>query len=109
MPRLRAEYERRRVTTNLCPPDGRSLLELDFRHGDKIYMTYWDDDGTEYGQCVRTFDVPGSPSGDILRLNRNSPPMSGDFEIDGDDIRALGRCLWHPEPTEDDSEDASEL
>lgn len=107
--RLRAEYEHRRVTTNLYPPGGRPLLELDFQRGDKTYMTYWYDDGTKYGQCVRIFDVPGTLSGDILRLYRNLPPLSGHFEIDGDDIRPLSCCLEHPELIEDDSEDVSEL
>ncbi|KAI5855032.1 kinase-like protein [Durotheca rogersii] len=107
--RLRAEYEHRRVTTNLYPPGGRSLLELELRRGDKSYMTYWFDDGTTYGQCVRIFDVPGTLSGDILRLYRNLPPVSGHFEIDGDDIRPLDRPFEHPELIEDDSEDVSEL
>ncbi|TFB00856.1 hypothetical protein CCMA1212_007397 [Trichoderma ghanense] len=39
----------------------------------------------------------------------NLPPRLGHFEIDGNDIRPLDRCLEHPEPTEDDSEDVSEL
>ncbi|GAB0139167.1 hypothetical protein EsDP_00007380 [Epichloe bromicola] len=107
--RLRAEYEHRRVTTNLYPPGGRPLLELDLQRGDKSFMTYWFDDGTEYGQCIRIFDVPGTLSGDILRLYRNLPHLSGHFEIDGDDIRPLNCCLEHPEPMEDDSEDVSEL
>ncbi|GAB1213055.1 hypothetical protein ATERTT37_002204 [Aspergillus terreus] len=107
--RLRAEYEHRRLTTNLYPPCGRPILELDFQRGDKTYMTYWFDDGTKYGQCVRIFDVPETLSGDILRLHRNLPPMSGHFEIDGNDIRPLDRCLEHPELIEDGSEDVSEL
>ncbi|KAI0882130.1 kinase-like domain-containing protein [Annulohypoxylon maeteangense] len=107
--RLRAEYEHRRVTTNLYPPGGRPHLELDLQRGDKSYMTYWFDDGTENGQCVRIFDVPGTLSGDILRLYRNLPPFSGHIEIDGDDIRPLSCCPEHPEFTRDDSEDVSEL
>lgn len=107
--RLRAEYEHRRVNTNLSPPGGRSLLELELQRGDKSYMTYWFVDGTELGQCVRVFDVPGTLSGDILRLHRNLPPKQGHFQIDGNVIRHLDRCLEHPEPYEDDSEDVSEL
>jgi hypothetical protein len=64
--RLRAEYEHRRVTTNLCPPGGRPHLELDLHRGDESYMTYWFDNGTKNGQCVRIFDVPGTLSGDTL-------------------------------------------
>ncbi|KAI0856185.1 kinase-like domain-containing protein [Xylaria cubensis] len=107
--RLRSEYEHRRVATNLYPPGGRSHLELELQRGDKSSMTYWFDDGTKYGQCVRVFDVPGTLSGDILRLYRNLPPMQGHFEIDGNDIRPLNHCLDHPELVEDDSEDVSEL
>jgi hypothetical protein len=44
---LRAEYEERRVRTNLCPPGGRPPLDLDVHRGDKSYMTYWYDDGTK--------------------------------------------------------------
>jgi hypothetical protein len=66
--RLRAEYAHRRATTNLYPPGGRPILEVSLQRGDKPYMTYWIDDGTKNGQCVRIFDVPGTLSGDILRL-----------------------------------------
>ncbi|KAK0727167.1 kinase-like domain-containing protein [Lasiosphaeria miniovina] len=89
--RFRAEYEHRRVTTNLYPPGGRPHLEMELQRSDKSYMTYWFNDGTKYGQCVRIFDVPGH------------------FEIDGDDIRPLNCCLEHPELIEDDFEDVSEL
>ncbi|TQV96965.1 serine/threonine protein kinase [Cordyceps javanica] len=107
--RLRAEYEQRRLATNLFPPGGQPVLELDLQRGDKSFMTFWYDDGTKHGQCVRIFDVPGTLSGDILRLHRNLPAMSGHFEVDGDDVRALNCCLEHPEVLEDDSEDVSEL
>lgn len=72
-------------------------------------MTYWFDDGTEHDQYVRIFDVPGTLSGDILRLNRNLPPLSGQFEIDGDEIRQLDHCLEYPDIIENDSEDVSEI
>ncbi|KAI0392698.1 kinase-like protein [Xylariaceae sp. FL0594] len=89
--RLRAEYEHPRLTTNLCPPGGRPILDVELHRCDKSYMIFWYDDGTEGGQCVRIFDVPGH------------------FEIDGNEIRPLGRCLEHPEDDEDDSEDVNEL
>ncbi|KAG5992454.1 hypothetical protein E4U43_003762, partial [Claviceps pusilla] len=107
--RLRAEYEQRRVNTNYAPPTGRRVLEQDFKPGEKSVVTHWYDDGTESGQCLRIFDVPGTLSGDILRLYRDLPSLSGHFEIDGDDIRPLECCLEHPEPLEDDSEDLTEL
>ncbi|KAF2240267.1 hypothetical protein BU26DRAFT_536001 [Trematosphaeria pertusa] len=73
-------------------------------------MVYWYEDGTdtEKGQCVRIWDVPGTLSGDILRLRRNLPQRKCHFEIDGDTIRALPEYLEPREPI-DDSEDISEL
>lgn len=90
--RLRAEYEHRRVTTNLYPPCSPALIEIDLKLGSKSNMTYWFEDSTEMGQCVRIWDVSGTLSGDILRLNRNLPPNPGHFEIDSNDIRQLGHC-----------------
>lgn len=108
--RLRTEYEQNRLATNLFPPAGRPCLELDVqRVGSKRFMTFWFDDGTEQGQSVRIFDVPGTLSGDILRIKRNLPSMSGHFEIDGDEIRPLSRCLEYPDFIGDDSEDVSAL
>jgi serine/threonine protein kinase len=72
-------------------------------------MTFWFEDGTELGQCVRILDVPGTLSGDILRLCRQLPSVSGHCEIDGDNIRPLDHCLKHPKLEEGDSEDVSEL
>ncbi|KAG8168850.1 hypothetical protein KVR01_001599 [Diaporthe batatas] len=106
--RLRAEYEERLLATNLGPPRGKSLLDVDVHLGDKSCMTRWYDDGTERGQCVRIFDVPDTLSGDILRLYHDLPSLSGHFEIDGDDIRPLNSFLEPPEPIDDDSEDVSD-
>ncbi|KAK4141211.1 uncharacterized protein C8A04DRAFT_39247 [Dichotomopilus funicola] len=69
---------------------------------------------TPLGRYVRLFDIPGTLSGDILRLNRNFPPSclpTGHFEIEGDTIRPLGEdtCPDPPEPLEDDSEDTTDL
>jgi hypothetical protein len=72
-------------------------------------MTFWFEDGTEHGQCVRIFDVPGTLSGDILRIKRGLPPRAGHYEIEGDEIRPLGRCLEYPDMIGDNSEDVSEL
>jgi serine/threonine protein kinase len=60
-------------------------------------------------ECVRIFDVPGRLSGDILRIKRNLPPVAGHYEIDGDEIRPLDRCLEYPDAIGDDSEDVSDL
>ncbi|OAR00471.1 hypothetical protein LLEC1_06054 [Akanthomyces lecanii] len=72
-------------------------------------MTWWFDDGTKGGQCVRIFDVPGTLSGRILRLQSDLPDRSDHYEVDGDEVRPLDRSLDRGEATEDDSEDTSEL
>ncbi len=108
--RSRAEYEERRLRTNLYPPGGRPNIDLDVHHGEKPYMTYWFEDGdSARGQCVRIFDVPGTLSGDILRLRQQLPEKPGHFEVDGNDIRELDHCLPHPDFVGDDSENVSEV
>lgn len=84
---LRDESEHRRVAKNLYPPGVLPLLELDLQRVEKSYVTYWFDEGTNDGQCVLIYDVPDTLSGDILRLDRNLPPLRGHSEIDGDDMR----------------------
>ncbi len=71
--------------------------------GDKPNVIYWFEDGTDLGQCIRLYDIPGTLSGDILRLRRHLPVVSGHFEVDGDIVRPLDRCrepleLPVPEP-----------
>ncbi|KAK0741737.1 kinase-like domain-containing protein [Apiosordaria backusii] len=115
--RLRAAYEKQRDSTNLVPPTGRPVLDNDIDIVDGIvYHTYWyertsntaaDSQGEEC-QVVRLADIPGTLSGDILRLERNLPPLDpgGDYNIIGDDIHRL----VNPPPLpcfEDDSEDIS--
>ncbi|KAM3497095.1 hypothetical protein MY10362_009539 [Beauveria mimosiformis] len=96
--RLRANYEQRRLATNLFPPSGQPVLELHLERGDKSSMTFWYDDGTKHGQCVRIFDVPGTLSGDILRLHRNLPATSGHFEVDEDDSEDVTELISKPPP-----------
>lgn len=65
---------------------------------------FWFEDGTELGQFVRLVDIPGTLSGDILRLRRDLPSVPGHFEIDGDTIRPIedppAQPTW-PEDFED--------
>jgi serine/threonine protein kinase len=68
-------------------------------------MTYWFEDGSQLHKCVRIFDVPGELSGNILRLHSQLPEKDGHFEIEGDEVRPLSRCLEHPDFGDDDSED----
>ncbi|KAI1780299.1 hypothetical protein F4818DRAFT_395304 [Hypoxylon cercidicola] len=107
--RLRADYMMRREWTNLVPPTGRPIIDLNVDVVDgTIYYTYWYEDGTPRGQCIRLVDIPGTLSGDILRLQRNMPILNGDQEIIGDQIRPLEHAPSPPD-LEDDSEDLSSL
>lgn len=107
--RLRAAYQRKRQGTNLFPPIGQPVLEMELVHGTPPSMRIWYEDGTELGRHVHLFDLPRTLSGDILRLERELPSVSGHFEIKGDMIRQLDTCPPHPEPVEDDFEDISDL
>ncbi|KAI0102613.1 kinase-like domain-containing protein [Nemania sp. FL0031] len=107
--RLREDYHRRRDETNLVPPAGKRVLDATSTRVGKPSVIYWYQDGTDLGQCVRIYDIPGSLSGDILRLHRNLPAVSGHFEIEGDIVRPLDRCLDRPIPIADDFEDVSDL
>lgn len=75
-------------------------------HGHEV-VTYWFDDGTPLGQCIRLVDIPGTLSGDTLRLRANPPPnQGGHLEIAGDVVRAIENPPSHPHYP-DGSEDIS--
>lgn len=82
---LRSDYQLRRENTNIARP----VIDLKSVSGQKPSVVYWYENGTEQGQCVRLNDVPGTLSGDILRLRRNLPSRSDHFEVDGDEVRSL--------------------
>ncbi|KAL8354428.1 hypothetical protein RB601_004024 [Gaeumannomyces tritici] len=107
--RLRVEYQRRRQASNLFPPAGQPVLDMQLTHGKTPTMSIWYQDGTPLGRYVRLFDLPGTLSGNILRLNRDLPSLPGHFEIQGDIIRPLEICPNPPDPLEDDSEDTTDL
>lgn len=107
--RLRVKYQRRRQASNLCPPAGQPVLDMELTHGETPITSIWYEDGTPLGRYVRLFDLPGTLSGDILRLNRNLPSVPGHFEIKGDVIRPLEIRPNPPHPLEDDSEDTTDL
>ncbi|KAI1149887.1 kinase-like domain-containing protein [Nemania diffusa] len=104
--KIRAEYMERRDKTNLG-----NYLDMEHECGQKqkAAVVYWLDNGTGQGQTVRLFDIPGTLSGDILRLRANLPQRSDHYEIDGDEIHPLDAGLPLPEPDEDDSEDTDDL
>lgn len=103
---LRSDYQQLRAATNLV---ARPIIDAQSVGGEKPSVIYWYDDGTEQGQCVRLYDIPGPLSGDILRLRRNLPSVSGHFQVDADAVRPLDIYLEPPEEPENDFEDVSDL
>lgn len=110
---LRADYEQRRETSNLVPPAGRPVWDIDIRDIDgTVQYSYWYEIGSEKKedhvnlQCIRLSDLPGTLSGDILRLKRNLPALDPkhSYEIRGDEIRVLPTSPAPPD-SNDDSED----
>lgn len=109
---LRSNYRRLRNHTNLCPPSGKLAYEfvLERRDGHLVRGTWYEDenDETGFGTFVQLVDIPGTLSGDILRLHKNLPSIEGHFEIDGNVIQKITNP---PQPPvfEDDSEDLTEM
>ncbi|KAK4183564.1 kinase-like domain-containing protein [Podospora australis] len=88
--RLRAEYQAKRQKSNAFPPAGRPILDMELVRGDKPAVGIWYEDGTQQlGQYVRLFDIPGTLSGDILRLERPLPAVSNEPEDDFEDVSDL--------------------
>ncbi|KAL8994461.1 MAG: hypothetical protein Q9188_007058, partial [Gyalolechia gomerana] len=77
--------------------------------GAVVYHTYWYEDGSPHGQCIRLADIPGTLSGDILRLRRDLPVLDGDHEITGDQIRRLEDAPEPPPAFDDPPEDLTAI
>ncbi|KGO75386.1 hypothetical protein PITC_080720 [Penicillium italicum] len=109
---LRSNYLALRNRSNLCPPSGKLAYEvLSERIGGRMVESFWyedEQDETAFGTFVRLVDIPGSLSGDILRLHRDLPLIEGHFEVDGDVIRQITNP---PQPPirEEDSEDLTPI
>ena len=112
--RLRAVYQKQRDSTNLVPPTGRTALGfgIDVVDGIVHYAYWYDCDDSIPGaqkqhQVVRLADIPGTCSGDILRLERNLPTLDSklSYEIIGDEIRRIEQAPLPPSEEEDDSDD----
>ncbi|KAL8974601.1 MAG: hypothetical protein Q9197_001169 [Variospora fuerteventurae] len=103
---LRADYQLLRDQTRLVPPAGRPVIEQNIDWvGGTVHYTYWYEDSSPDGQCIRLADIPGTLSGDILRLQQDLPVLNGDYELVGDQIRRLEDGLKLPPEFDDDSED----
>ncbi|KAJ5195420.1 uncharacterized protein N7498_008858 [Penicillium cinerascens] len=99
---LRADYEGKKERSNLGYSGGRRIIDLSLDMIDNVLCyTYWYE-----RQCIRLADIPGTLSGDVLRLHQNLPVSvdAGDHEIIGDQIRAIENALPLPE-LDDDSEE----
>jgi len=103
---LREAYNAKRDSTNLYPPGSKTLRDLDIQIV-KRYSFWYEDENSSSLQCVRIYDVPGTLSGDILRLNAQLPVLTGDCEIEGDIIRPLENAPAPPQEYDDDSEDVA--
>ncbi|KAI2463227.1 kinase-like domain-containing protein [Annulohypoxylon bovei var. microspora] len=103
---LRADYQKVRDGTRLVPPAGRLVIEQSIDVvGSLVYHTYWYNDGSPQGQCIRLADIPGTLSGDILRLRQDLPILDGDHEIVGDQIRRFEDAPKPPPLCDDTSGD----
>ena len=88
--RLRAEYGKALKNSRLCPPAGLSVKEFNMDViRDIEYHVFRYEDGTSRGQCIRIADLPGTLSGDILRLRQELPTLTGDHEIVGNGVNPL--------------------
>ncbi|KAJ5934557.1 hypothetical protein N7466_004104 [Penicillium verhagenii] len=100
--RLRADYEGKKAWSDLGSAGDRRLIDLSLGLIDGVFCyTYWYEH-----QCIRLADIPGTISGDILRLQQNFPDSVniGDHEIIGDQVRPLMNTPPLPE-LDDDSEE----
>ena len=107
---LRANYQKVRDRTRLVPPAGRPIIDLSIDVvGNIVHYTYWYEDGSDDGQYIRLADIPGTLSGDILRLRQDLPALDGNHEIIGDQIHCLRDAPKPPPMTVDTSEDLAAI
>jgi hypothetical protein len=104
---LRAAYPAARDKHNLYG-HGPNAYKIEERDEERINRRHISVFWLSTGKYIRLVDVPGSLSGDILRLKTDLPDVDGNFEIDGDEIRQIevvpSRPGWWDT---DDSEDVS--
>lgn len=107
---LRKRYEQACETHNIRRVGDRWLKSIIVdRIQDIEFHIFFYDDGTSRVQCIRIANIPGTLSGDILRLRRSIPELSGeDHEIVGDEVRPLvgqeappAQMDIHPDAPED--------
>lgn len=109
---LRKQYENtcRRHDMRLAGQPVRST-SIDIIQGIEFHVFWYGDSGSR-GQCIRIADIPGTLSGEILRLREDIPRLDGDHEIVGNEIRSLVGEEAPCPPIEtplDDSEDPADV
>ena len=78
---LRDDYEKLREQCTFVGP----IINMSTENaGGFEIQTYWFDNDTDYGRCIRLYNIPGFLSGDILRLRQN---------IEGDMVRPSHELL----------------
>ncbi|KAI9698044.1 MAG: hypothetical protein M1836_004397 [Candelina mexicana] len=106
---LRANYQKARDSTRLVPPAGWPVIDHSIDVvGNIVHHTYWYEDGSPHGQRIRLADIPGTLSGDILRLRRDLPILDGNHEIIGNQI-CRSEDVPKPQPTFEDTECSEDL
>lgn len=91
--RLRDDYEKLREQCTFVGP----IINMSTENaGGFEIQTYWFDNDTDYGRCIRLYNIPGTLSGDILRLRQNLPPIDGHLDIEGDMVRSIHELLAYP-------------
>ncbi|KAB8356454.1 hypothetical protein FH972_024037 [Carpinus fangiana] len=104
---LREGYQKKRMDSNCYPPFDRPLIESTDKEWNGTYEhSWWYEDEKANIRYLRIYDVPGTLSGNILRLLDNIPPIIGDCEIQGNEIRPVEDAP--PPPPEDEFHDDSE-
>ena len=104
--RLRDKYASMRDATRLAPSAGQRVVDqAEEKISNIVHYIRWCEQSDGHRQCIRLADIPGTLSGNILRLRANLPLRDDDFEIIGDDVHPFLNPPNPPEPYEDDSED----
>ncbi|KAJ8131364.1 hypothetical protein O1611_g2261 [Lasiodiplodia mahajangana] len=97
---FRSEYNKLRFETSNLYPGCEILAQETKTEGGIEKWSYWMANGiTAHGRYIRLSNIPGTLSGDILRLRRNLPNTTDNWDIDGDKIAQIENV---PVPPEED-------
>lgn len=95
---LRSEYNKLRFETSNLYPGCEILAQETKTEGSVEKWSYWMANGiTAHGRYIRLSNIPGTLSGDILRLHRNLPNLTDNWDIDGDKATKIESVPIPPE------------